>query len=524
MRRPRPTSALRWLSLAAVWLVVTVATASTLFLTSSRTTVLASHDAVLRPTLDNHAVLSTGPVLPNFRIATSGEIGVRIDLGKTEAGSLKELFERYAVIAAEPDAQIAKAQELVVDMAVAAVLRGAAAGCLVIALYFLIGRVRRRELLLGLRHLRLKTLVGALALLLIGVALWQPWERADESVDEAREWVPLGDYLGDDVPLPPEADGVEIRVDATTTESKRLVESALSTYDKSKAFYVAAATAAADLELREPEDGETVVTLVSDRHDNIGMDKVARAISDAAGATAVFDAGDDTSSGEAWEAFSLDSLDDAFGDLDRWAVAGNHDNGTFVSRYLKDLGWKTFDGEIIDGPGGITLLGVDDPRSSGLGNWRDESGLSFGDVGDRLADAACAADERVATMLVHDANLGKEALARGCVDLVVGGHLHVEVGPTEVTGEDGSTGWTYTMGTTGGAAYAIAVGSKPRRDASVALITYAEGRPTGIQSVLVRTNGDLVVGQWTPIPLLDAEPDAGSDAGSDAGPESETSN
>ena len=50
------------------------------------------------------------------------------------------------------------------------------------------------------------------------------------------------------------------------------------------------------------------------------------------------------------------------------------------------------DGEAVDGPGRHRLLGVDDPRSSGLGSWRDETGLSFDEVGDRLADAACEAD------------------------------------------------------------------------------------------------------------------------------------
>ncbi|MBD3996917.1 metallophosphoesterase, partial [Xanthomonas citri pv. citri] len=78
---------------------------------------------------------------------------------------------------------------------------------------------------------------------------------------------------------------------------------------------------------------------------------------------------------------------------------------------------------------------------------------------------------------VHDANLGREALARGCVDLVLGGHTHVQAGPDVVTGEGGSTGYTWTNGTTGGAAYAIAIGSKPRRDADVSLVTYADGRP-----------------------------------------------
>ena len=121
---------------------------------------------------------------------------------------------------------------------------------------------------------------------------------------------------------------------------------------------------------------------------------VARAVADAAGAEAVFDAGDDTSTGSTWEAFSLDSLDAAFDDGpyadSKWAVTGNHDHGSFVGDYLADHGWTMLDGEAVDGPAGTRLLGVDDPRSSGLGSWRDESGLSFDEVADRLADAACA--------------------------------------------------------------------------------------------------------------------------------------
>jgi hypothetical protein len=102
-------------------------------------------------------------------------------------------------------------------------------------------------------------------------------------------------------------------------------------------------------------------------------------------------------------------------------------------------------------------------------------------------------------VLVHDAHLGREALARGCVDLVLGGHTHVSSGPDEVAGEDGQVGYRWTNGTTGGAAYAIAVGSKPRRDAEVSLVTYADGRPTGLQLVRLRTDGTWLVGDWTPI-------------------------
>ena len=282
--------------------------------------------------------------------------------------------------------------------------------------------------------------------------------------------------------------------------------------------------------------------MVSDRHDNIQMDAVARAVGDRAGASGVLNGGDDTSTGSSWEAFSLDSVSAAFGDQPRWGVAGNHDNGTFVVEYLADQGWTMLDGEVVEGPGGGTLLGVADPRSSGLGSWRDEGGLSFEDVGDRLADAACAADEPIDTVLVHDANLASEALRRGCVDLVVGGHLHVQEGPDPVVGDEPAdepadepdtgaeagadadagddetgqepaeetgprVGYRFTMGTTGGAAYAIALGSKIRREAQVSLITYRDGSPVGIQTVNLQTNGVWVVDDYIELDDLAVEPD-----------------
>ncbi len=246
--------------------------------------------------------------------------------------------------------------------------------------------------------------------------------------------------------------------------------------------------------------------LVSDRHDNIGMDRVARAIGDRAGATVVLNAGDDTSTGQPWEAFSLDSVSAAFEDYDRFAVPGNHDSGDFVGNYLDDLGWTILHGGVVEGPGGGPLTGLADPRSSGLGNWRDETGLSFTEVGERFSEEVCAADERIATVLVHDVNLARQALADGCADLVVGGHVHVKIGPTRVEGADGQVGYSYTTGTTGGAAYAIAIGSKPRREAMVTLITYGEdGRPAGLQPVTLQTNGSFVVGPYDELELTPAE-------------------
>jgi hypothetical protein len=501
--RPTPRRLLVGAALVSLSVALGLVVAVSLFLTSSRTVVLVGHDTVVRPTLARDAVVETGPLLPDFRFRDVGPLGVTLTLGKTEVGSIEELVERYALIAGDPRAPIDKVQDVVVDMAVSAALRGLGVGLVPVAFFLLLGRHRRGELFRGVRTRH--GLVALALLLVLPVLVWQPWQSEEETQEEQGSWQTLAELAGPDVVLPAEVRDIEVRTGPVTTQSRRLVLSAIDTYDRSREFYSAAAEGAAelvDLGLREPEEGETVALLVSDRHDNIGMDRVARAIGDAAGASVLLNAGDDTSTGQPWEAFSLDSVQSAFADWERFGVAGNHDHGAFVSTYLADQGWTMLAGEAVDAPWGGTVLGVDDPRSSGLGNWRDESGLSFAEVGDRLADDACAAaedGERVSTVLVHDANLGDEALARGCVDLVVGGHTHVQSGPEAVEGEDGATGYSWTNGTTGGAAYAIALGSKPRRDAEVSLVTYAEGRPVGLQWVRLRTDGSWRVGEWEPI-------------------------
>jgi hypothetical protein len=497
-----------------VWVLLTLGCAATIFLNSSRETTLASHDAIIRPDLSGHVVLLTGPVLPDVRVPLGERIGVSVTLGKTDAPSTAALIDRYALIAGQPEGPEARVREVVGDMVVDALVQGAALGLVPIVIWLLLGRQRRRVLFARPRKRR-RSIALVLSLVVIGVVVARPWGDDEPRLDSEEKWQPLATFLGPDVPLPEELDRVEVRGDVTTGQTRRLIESAVGTYDEGKTFYRDAAEAAADLELRQPEEGETVVLLIADRHDNIGMDRVARAVGDAAGAEAVFDAGDDTSTGSTWEAFSLDSLDAAFDDGpyadSKWAVTGNHDHGSFVGRYLTDHGWTMLDGEVVDGPAGTRLLGVGDPRSSGLGSWRDETGLSFDEVADRLADAACDADDdgdRITTIMVHDANMGDPALERGCTDLVIGGHLHVQSGPTQVTGENGAVGYSYTTGTTGGAAYAIAVGAAIRRPAGITLLTYSDGRPVGVQPVTLDTNGAFTVGDY-----VELAPSEGDSAG-----------
>jgi hypothetical protein len=510
----RVRTVLRVVAVLAGWAVVAVGVAGFTLVNSSRATVLLGHDAVVTPRVDGYATFDLGPFLPSFRYPTDAVLGARVDLGHTTAASYDELLQRYAFIASRPDAQIDKLRGTVLEMVVDAALLGALVGLVVPVGWLLLGEARRRELWRATVTPR-GAVVVVVALALVGAVVSRPWDAAESDPDELA-WEPIAEALpGIDVP----ERAAPLMVDAglMTAGTKRLVESAMDSYQKSSAFYQDAVervpTVAADL--HRPEEDQTVAILVSDRHDNIGMDAVARAVADAGGATFLLDAGDDTSTGSPWEAFSLESLDEAFDDVEsRYVVSGNHDQGGFLTEQAAELGFTPLLGEPVDGPDGIHLLGAGDPRSSGLGNWRDDKGIGFAETAERLAETACDADadgRRVSTLLVHDVALGRPALEMGCVDLVAAGHLHSKVGPTQVVGANGKVGYSYITGTTGGAAYAIAIGTKPRRDAMVSLVTYEGGRPVGVQDVTLTPLGELAVGAYTPLALTPAEASGGRD-------------
>lgn len=481
-----------------VWAAVAVPAWVVLVQRASAEIQVAGHDALIHPTLDGWTVLRTGPLLPDARMPSGHALGVEIVLGKTEAASAPEMVQRYAVLAANPEAEVARVSAAVEDLAVTAAARAALIGLVPLGLWLLVGRRRRAELRHpGRRHL----IVGGMATAGLVVVLLAPWRPDADRAQPTHSWTPLAQAVPS-VGVPVELATVQLQGGALTTATSRLVESAFDTFANSRVFYDEVREAVRQSEFREPEEGDTVGVLVSDRHDNIGMDAVAATIGGEAGASVVLDAGDDTSTGATWEAFSLDSLDRAFAEYSaRVSVAGNHDHGDFVSRHFRELGWTTLDGRDATLFGGVRISGVNDPRSSGLGNWRDETGLSFAEVRDRFSAELCRLDEegkRVSTVLVHDANQARPAAEQGCVDLVVGGHVHSPSGPTPYDGPRGRA-YTYTNGTTGGAAYAFAMGSKLRREAMVTLITWRDERPIGLQPVTVRTTGEVVVGEFVPL-------------------------
>lgn len=498
---------LQGLALLVVALLVAVPVSLSTFVHSERHITIGAHEATVVPALDGYATINFGPLLPQVRLPANspGGLGVDIELGSAEVENIDQLVARDAVIASQPQGEIEAVRTEVTDMVVAAALRGLGVGLLaaiaVSLAWWAVGARRRSEIWQGIRHPTLRraalaTATGAVVVV-AGVLVAVP-ERGQAR--PAASWVPLAQVFPS-VPNDPVLDQVEVVVGSATRGGKALVQGALDTYQTSVRSYGALALQAATADVRRPEEGETTAVVVTDRHDNIGMDPVARAIGDRARANLLIDLGDDTSNGGTWETFSINSLAREFDDHDVVAVAGNHDQGSSVTDTMRERGFEVLKGRPRD-VGGVRFLGSSDPRSSGFtagydGNESDNIAAIRRQDGE-LTRAACD-DGRVAVLIVHSSASAKQASASGCVDLVLSGHLHRQVGPKTVSGLNGRSTTTLTTGSTGGAVYAFALGSKLRRQAQVTIVTFRDGIPAGLQPVSFEPGGIIEVEPFTPI-------------------------
>ena len=509
MRRGLPTvkQALQALALLVVAIVVGTPVALSTFVHSDRHIVIGAHEATVVPVLDGYATLDFGPVLPQVRLpadAVAG-IGVDISLGNADVTSLDQLVARDAVIASQPEGEIAAVRRAVRDMLEAALLRGVGVGVLAAVgaalTWQAIGKERRVMLWRASRHpSRSQGLVAAfVGVAVIGSTILIALPERGQG-KPATSWVPLAQAFPD-VPKDPVLDHLEIVNGSATEGSKALVQSALETYHDSVVFYGALALRAATTTLRQPKSGETTALVVADRHDNIGMDPVAHAIAVRARATMLIDVGDDTSNGGSWETFSINSLAREFRGFTVVAIAGNHDQGTTVTETMKDRRFRLLTGRPGD-IAGIRFLGASDPRSSGLvaGYDGDESdNIDAITTQDKRLTALACRDRKVSVLVVHSAASARRASKSGCVDLVLSGHLHRQVGPDVVRGQNGRNTTTLTTGSTGGAVYAFALGSKLRRPAQVSIVTFRRGVPVGLQPVTFEPGGTIDVARFTPV-------------------------
>lgn len=504
--------------LVVLGLLVAVGVALWSFDHDSRTVVIGAHTTTVSPTFDGHATFDFGPLLPRARIPTDepANLGVTIDVGDTEAASVNQLIVNDAVIASQPTGEIDKVTRTVQQMLRSAIMRGTGVGLLsvlaAVVAWKAIGVERRHEVassVRALRHPNRSTLppAGAVALAaVVGIALvvW-PQSTTPESASSAKGWIPLRNVFPE-IDRDPVLDRVSVSRGSATDAGLAVVDSAISTYQKSVRFYgqLAGRVPATAAQLHQPADTEKVAVIVSDRHDNIGMDPVAAAVAKAGKATMVIDAGDDTSTGGSWEAFSLNSLGRQFEGLQKVGIAGNHDTGPFEKKALQAAGFTLLAGRPTT-VGGIRFLGDSDPRSSGLTAAVVTKGKNTIEAqDDRMTKAACA-DKNVSTVVVHSPSAATKLASSGCVDLVISGHLHRQVGPTTTTAADGRRTVSFTNASTGGAVYAFALGSKLRREAQVTLVTYRDGRPIGLQPVNFEPGGAIEVQPYAPLDLTTDE-------------------
>src|SRR4051794_11433594 len=141
-----------WVALTILWLVVSVALGVLAFANDSERVTIGAHAAEISPTFDSHATLDLGAVLPRLRLQMNLplDLGVNVDVQETDANNLRDLLNRDALIASQPDGEIAKIREVVKEMAVDDAVAGAGSGLLVAVViattWAMLGPRRRREL------------------------------------------------------------------------------------------------------------------------------------------------------------------------------------------------------------------------------------------------------------------------------------------------------------------------------------------------------------------------------------------
>ena len=204
-------------------------------------------------------------------------------------------------------------------------------------------------------------------------------------------------------------------------------------------------------------DSVANIVFVTDRHCNIGMDRVIVALAKDFGITTIVSGGDDDFSGsfpfESACTANLAAKSQRAGMTDVF-VAGNHDSAvTRENEAAQHI-------HVLDGmpvtEDGLTFVGLHDPRTSRYGQGirpasPDAQNRLLVAQGRKAGRVACNVKGPVVAVL-HDPTAGREAIASGCgkVTVALDGHTHNQRGPTGISA-GGSTAYQFTGGSTGGA-------------------------------------------------------------------------
>ncbi|HLS64101.1 MAG TPA: metallophosphoesterase [Ruania sp.] len=293
--------------------------------------------------------------------------------------------------------------------------------------------------------------------------------------------------------------------------------------------------AALDAEEETGDSGEPAATpqrvepvtmlLVSDLHCNVGMASVIATALRLSGAEVLLDGGDTVMSGTSVESYCVNAFAGEIPDDVPMVVAGGNHDSLVTYDQMRDAGYTVLDGSVVE-VAGVHILGDTDPTLTAVGEGtRPERDESVTEMGERLAEEACAA-ERVDLLFVHNPRAAPPTLDEGCAPLAISGHFHRRVGP-EVLG----AGVQYVSSSTAGASGGATIGPlNGPAEMTVLRIDANSGRPLDYRIITVATDTTVDIGRWysfpdpaaedepTPIPTPTPTGDTGTDSSGPGGP------
>lgn len=207
----------------------------------------------------------------------------------------------------------------------------------------------------------------------------------------------------------------------------------------------------------EKQEHEHYIVVASDRHCNVGMDRIVAEVANLYSADTYISAGDDNMSGTvSIESACTSGLAQRLTTEGVTPVVapGNHDSPQTI-RDEKDQGYKVLEHDKIITVNDITFIGDADPRRSAFGHPLTPGGAAGDNViakeGQDLANAAAKSNKPIDIGVVHEPNASDALIKSGLARLVIRGHTHSKKGPFAKIGDNGQTTYYLTEGTTGGA-------------------------------------------------------------------------
>jgi predicted MPP superfamily phosphohydrolase len=259
----------------------------------------------------------------------------------------------------------------------------------------------------------------------------------------------------------------------------------------------------------ERQPSEVFFLTASDRHCNIGMDRVIAKVAEQYDAKIYLTAGDDNMSGTvAIESACTAGVAQRLlkQDATLVSVRGNHDS-LQTEKDEKNQGYTVLDGNRIVDVDGLRIIGDGDPRRSAFGHPMTPDGVEgervLKEQSEAFRDTACGHTDGIDVALIHEPASAEDIITSGCVPLIVTGHTHNWKTPVPVMGENGNTVYHFSEGTTGGAKEQTLTLGPLKTDATMTVFRFdTKTKAFAYSKVTVKPDRGVAIGQFTPMPEL----------------------